>query len=179
AQSVLARGLAGDPLRVTAPRRGPSVQRRRPLQVDERTAGANGLQEGLVLRLGLVCERSDQPVDAALSQAADPAPGGPRVGILDRADDARDPRHEQRLRAGRRAAEMRARLEVDEKRRALRARSRGRQSDSLGVWPPPALMSPFPDHRPVRVDENAPDAWIRRRQKTPALGELEDAPPED
>ena len=179
AQGVLARGLAGDPLRVAVPRRGPSVQRRRPLQVDERTAGAKGLQEGLVQRLGLVRERSDQDVDAAIPEAADPAPRGPRVGILDRADDARDLRRDQSLRAGRRATEVRTGLEVDEQRRALRARPRGREGEGLGVRAARALVSALPDHRPVRVDEDGPDARIRRRREAPAFGELEDAPPED
>ncbi len=179
AQGVLARGLAGDPLRVAAPRRDPPVQRRRPFQVDERTAGANGLEKSLVQRLGFVRERSDQHVHAALFEATNSAARGPRVGILDRADDARDACREQRLRAGSRAAEMRTGLEVDEQRRALRARSRGRERDGLGVRAARALVSALPDHPPARVHEHGPDARIRRRRKTPALGELEDAPPED
>ena len=155
------------------------VEGRRPLQVHVRPSLARRREERLVHALGLRGVGPDEDLDAPLAQSPDAAARDPRVGILERADDAGDPGRENRLRAGRRPAEVRARLEVHEQRRAARALPRGRQRRRLGVGPARPLVPSLADDHPVGVHDDAADPRVRRHGEPPPRRELEDAAPEE
>ena len=101
------------------------------------TAGAHEMQERLVQLLGLGGElRRDIHLYAGLAKSRKALPRHQRIGVADRRDDARDARLDQCVDARRRAALVRAGLQVQIEGGAARLLGGLRQGDDFGVVKP-------------------------------------------
>ena len=134
---VRARPLAGDPAAIVVRRGDLPVQRDRRFQRDQRPAGAHEVQERLVELLGFGRELvGDLDFDAGRRAAGEALPGHQRIGICHRRHHARHARLDQRVDARRRAALVRARLQIEIQRGAARLLAGLRQRDDFGVLQP-------------------------------------------
>ena len=108
-------------------------------------------------------------IPAARSRAW-PCAGHFGIGIFERRDDARDPRGDDSVGAGRRLAVMRARLQRNVERRAARRRAGPAQRLDLGMGPAPGLGPAAADDDAV-LDDHGADRGIGPCTAEPAPAE--------
>ena len=131
---VGAGALAGDPAAIVVGRGDFAVQRDGGLERHQRPAGAHEVQERLIQLLGFGGEFGGHfHFDARLAQPAKSLARHQRVGVLDGRHHARHAGRNQGVGAGRRAALVGARLQVQVERGAARLLAGLRQRDHLGV----------------------------------------------
>src|SRR3954469_14691176 len=97
-------------------------------------------------------------------------PGHFRVGILDRRHHARDTRSDDGVGAGRRLADMRARLQRHIQRRAAGGLAGARKRLRLGVGPAACLGPSTADNNAI-ADHDRADRWIGPGAALPASAE--------
>ncbi len=166
--------LAGDPLRVTAARRDLAVEGHRRLEDHERPPGPGMLAERLVQEARRVTEVVvDQlHLDPLVAQDAEPASGRLCRRIVGRHHDSRDPRADDRLRAGRGAALVTARFERHVEGCARRILAAGRERDTLGVRLAGACVEALSDHL-AALDDDGADERIGAGVATSGRGQLD------
>ena len=168
-----ARRGTGDPARVAARGCDAAVERDGELERDERPAAEHvrtiaGGQEPRLVRT-----RPDHDRDARAPELRDAAAAHAGVGIDHGHDDAPEPEADERVRAGRRAPVVRARLEGDVERGAAHPPAGGAQGLDLGVRRAGAAVEALADDAPAaredgahrRVREGAPEALGRQRER--------------
>ena len=158
---VLAGVVAGDPLARPVRRGRPPVHRRRQLEHDPRPAGPAVLQ---VRRQLLVDRRGTDPDvdrDPGRSQPVDAPAGDVRVRVEHADDDPGDPGIDDRVHAGRRPANVGARLERREQRRPPRLVPGGAERSDLGVRPARRRGRPL-EPRPGGRHDDAAHPRVRR-----------------
>jgi hypothetical protein len=106
------------------------------------------------------------------AQSRKTLPGGPRIGVLERCDDAGDVRRDQQVAAGRAARRhMCAGLERHIGRRAARPRACLCERRRLGMRPASRLCPATPDDATVGGYDHAPDIGIGGGPTATPLGE--------
>ena len=103
-------------------------------------------------RLG---RRTRRAVDSGGAQHREARAGDAAVGVLERADDARNSRRDDRLGAGRRRAVMRAGLQRHIERRAARRLARLVDGEAFGVRAPARRGDAAPDDDAIAHDQRA------------------------
>ena len=166
--------LSGDPPALAGRSPDLPVERRGPLEVDERTPRADRDEERLVEPLGALREGARLGGDSGGAEPFPALPRRPRVGVERGEDDAGDTGLDERPGAGRRPPLVGARLQVQDDGRAPGSASRLREGDDLGVRPARPLVPALSDDLSSRGDDDGADARVRRRRIAPLLGELED-----
>src|SRR6185369_11547487 len=131
---VSASAFAGNPAAIVVGGGDLAIQRDRCLQGDQRAAGAHEMQEWLVEFLGFDGElRRDLDFDTGLAQSGEALSGDQGVGVCDGRYDARYAGLDQRIDAGRRAALVRAGLQVEIECGTSRLLAGLREGDNFGV----------------------------------------------
>src|SRR4029077_299730 len=111
-------------------------------------------------------------LDAGGLETPEPAAVHERVGVAGADDDARNPRGDDGIGAGRRPAVVRARLERHVEGRALGPIAGLLQRDRLGVADSVVLVPALADDLAVVLDDRADERMIRGLPPS-ALGQLE------
>jgi hypothetical protein len=131
-----------------------------------------------VLLAALALEHADLDAHARAAQPRDPAPRdrGMRVAVAD--PDGGDAGVDHAVRARRRAAVVRARLERHRERRAAHgaravAADRRLDRDDLRVRPPTGRVSPRPSTRSPRRPPRRPADWETSAARAARIGERE------
>ena len=175
---VGARGGAGDPAAVAGARRRPPVEGLRGLVRDVRPAERQRRAEAGVLAPRGDAERvvvaGEHDLHAGVGEPLQPGPRRVRRRIARQHHDARDARSDQGVRARRRAAVVRARLERDVRGRIACALLRDVQRHGLGVRLAGRDVPALGDGGAVARDHAADDG-VRRGRARAALRELERA----
>ena len=101
-----------------------------------------------------------------------PPPGDQRIGIRNRSDDPLYPGGQQRVGTRGRATMVAAWFEGDIHGGPARAAASGLQGMHFGMPPAGAQMPAFTDDATI-IDDDAADAWIRRRGVQTAFGQTQ------
>ena len=164
------RGLAGDRDRLAAGSGDLVVGRHRELQDHMRALVADAPEMPGMIARGLRGAQPDIDRDAGGAQPGMALPGHFRIGILDRRHHARNAGGDDRIGAGRRLAEMRARLQRHIERGAARGLAGARQRLGLGMGPAAGLGPAAADDDAV-LDHDRADGGIGPGAALPAPAE--------
>ena len=164
--------FARDPPGLPVRRRDLAVERHGRLERDVRPALRHRAEERAVQGAGLGLPDADRHPHARRLEPRQAAPCDLVKGVGAGRDHARHSGPHERVRARRRAAEVRARLEGHVAGGALRGRAGGLERHGLGVGSPGPEMSAFPDHA-LALDQHRPDHRVRRGPTEALRGEPE------
>ena len=167
---AVAPGLGpGDPLGVTGPVRDPPVQGGSHLPRHPRPPPGVRRQVATDEIAGRVFEQPDLDPDAAGAQLPEAAPVHDRVRIAERRHAAADSGFDDEVHAGRRAAEVRARLEGHVERGAPGAPARHPDGFDLGMRQARLAVPALSHDAPVANDDRA-DRGVRTGAAETARG---------
>ena len=159
---VRARRGTRDPAAAAVRQRDAAVERGRQLERHHRPAVRAARKETRHRPPRLRGQDTGLDRDPRRPQPRDAGARGPRIGVLDRDDDARHPRRDQQVRTGRPPRrDMRARFQRDGRGRPARRVARRGQRHRLGMRSPAGLRPAPSDDDPVAHDQ-ATDIGIGR-----------------
>ena len=171
---VVARRLAGDPLRPARRVGDAPIDGGRELERHEGALGAQaGEEKRRVERRRFLLHQPEHDVYGSAPQHLETA-AGLGVGIADRGHHTSDARRENRLSAGRRLAIVGTRLERHDQRRAPRGGSRSRERDDFSVVPAVLRVEALPDDGALPQHHRAHE-WVGRDASPTPERELEGA----
>ena len=171
---VATRGLAADPLRIARRQRTPPVQAGRQLHAQPRPAAFDARKEAAIERARLSFHQSQVDLDAGGAQAFEARAINLRERIAHGADDARDTRFDQCVRARPGAAHMGAGFQRHVDGGAARTRTGLLQGEHFRVRPALALVPAGADDL-VALRDHAADHRIGLGGVRAALGQAQGA----
>ena len=167
---ALLRGAGGDRDPLASGAGNLAVARHREFQDHMRAIIAHFTEMAGVIARGLSRADADIDLDAGGAQLGVALPGHRRIGVLDRRHHARHPGRDQRVRAGRRAAVMRAWFQRDIERGAARLRAGLRQSFNFGMGTAAGLGPAAADNHAV-LHQHGADRGVRPSIAEPTTAE--------
>ena len=144
-----------DPLRIAGARGDLAVERLRELQRHERCTGGNVLDVRLIQTACLLAQNVTGCLDTSASKLLCTASGHDGIGVRHGVHHPRDASVDDQIRARRRPAVMRARLQRNIERRTLRRVAGRVQRDDLRMGTTRAFVEPASDHSAVLNDDRA------------------------